>query len=256
MKKKFFIFFIFIFMFIIMPLNVKGAEYKICLYTKDEWLSGDYHGALHVVGSNVRFDMYSDGIFGDSIVGTVVNGDGVNWPSGVNSTHGAAADPKFLMSRCPRALCESGGKVYIDENGCNIGWGLYTYVREVTTADLNGLDMILAYKYNGSDAGKVSYSTIMDGGCPSGEPIFKLAKSAYGVLRIAAPIVLVLFASLDLGKAVIASDEGQIKKAQSHLIKRIAAAVVVFLVFVIIELFVGMVSGGSDAMSCVNQFLN
>lgn len=239
-----------------MPLNVKGADYKICLYRKEGALAGGYNGALHVVGSTVRFDMYSDGVFGDSIVGSVVNGDGVDWPSGVNSTHGAAADPKFLLNRCPSALCESGGKAYIDEDGCNLGWYKYTLAGQATAVDLNGLDTVLAYKYNGSDSGKVSYSTILDGGCPSNEGIFVLLKSGYGILRIAAPVILVLFASIDLGKAVVASDEGQIKKAQSHLMKRVAAAVVVFLVFVIIELFVSMISSSSDVISCINQFLN
>ena len=256
MKKKIFTFFMFLFIFISMPLNVKGADYKICLYRKEGALAGGYNGALHVVGSTVRFDMYSDSVFGNSILGSVVNGDSVDWPSGVNSTHGAPMDPKFLLVRCPKMLCESEGKAWVDEKDCSWGTAEYVFITEVTELDLNGLDMVLAYKYNGSDAGKVSYSTILDGGCPSNEGIFVLLKSGYGILRIAAPVILVLFASIDLGKAVVASDEGQIKKAQSHLMKRVAAAVVVFLVFVIIELFVSMISSSSDVISCINQFLN
>lgn len=266
MKKSIKIFFIFIFIFISMPLNVKGADYKICLYGKN--MDDAIQGALHVVGSTVRFDIYRSGsegwlpfIFDNELEKThnVINGSSVsNWPAGVNSTYGAAMDPKFLLSRCPRSLCEtnSGNKMWLDEGDCTDPTGKFTLIREISRQSLTRLDEALAYKYNGSDSGKVSYSTILDGGCPSDVAIFKLAKSAYGILRIAAPVVLVLFASLDLGKAVIASDEGQIKKAQSHLLKRIAAGVIVFLVFVIIEMFVSMISGSSDVISCVNQFLN
>lgn len=265
-KKKVLIFLIFVFMFISMPLNVKGEEYKICLYRKNN--DETIQAALHVVGSSVVLDIYRSGdegflpfIFDNEleITHNVVNGSGVsNWPTGVNTAYRAPMDPKFLLHRCPSSLCEGSESdgVWLDEDGCSLATRTFTYVKEVKYSSLTRLDEALAYKYNGSNSGLVTYSTVLDGGCPSNVAAFKLAKSAYGILRIAAPVVLVLFASLDLGKAVIASDEGQIKKAQSHLMKRVAAGVIVFLVFVIIEMFVGMVSGSSDAMSCVNQFLN
>ena len=117
-----------------------------------------------------------------------------------------------------------------------------------------GLDEI--YKYEGGDTGKVTYPTIFGGGCPSDVGVFKLFGVAYNALKIIAPVILVVFATIDLAKAVASSDEGMIKKAQKHCLKRIAAAVIVLLSFVVIQMFVQMVSNGSDVMGCVNSMLN
>ena len=108
--------------------------------------------------------------------------------------------------------------------------------------------------FNFDKAGDVTYvyNTSILGDCnTTNVPALKFFKIGYDLIKIATPIVMVLFATIDLAKAVTAGDEGQIKKAQSHCIKRIFAGVIVFLVFVIFEFAIQLVPG--DWGSCLTN---
>lgn len=74
-------------------------------------------------------------------------------------------------------------------------------------------------------------------------PILKIFKSAITILQILIPIGLLIFGAIDLGKAVIAGKEDEMKKAQGTLIKRVIYAVAVFLLFTIITLVMNVVAG-------------
>ena len=76
-------------------------------------------------------------------------------------------------------------------------------------------------------------------------PILKLLKSLMTLLQILIPIGLLLFGAIDLGKAVIAGKEDEMKKAQGTLIKRVVYAVVVFLLFTIVNLVMGLVGNAN-----------
>ena len=83
------------------------------------------------------------------------------------------------------------------------------------------------------------------GVCEGLDPVIKIIK--HGILKyvcILIPVGLILFGLGDLGKAVIASDEKEVKAAQSRLIKRVIYAVVVFLVPQLVSLIMGIVSIG------------
>lgn len=84
--------------------------------------------------------------------------------------------------------------------------------------------------------------------CQDIGPIIRLVR--YGLiplLQIGIPIVLIVLGMIDLGKAVIASKEDEIKKAQSMLIKRVMYAVAVFFVVTIVSLVFGLfVSSGTE----------
>lgn len=95
--------------------------------------------------------------------------------------------------------------------------------------------------------------TIFEGGCPSDLGIIDLLGSLYSLLKIAAPIALVIFGMLDFGKAVISSDEGKMKKAQSTFIRRIMGAVVVFLVMSLLTLVSNLIPSESGVFSCVKD---
>lgn len=73
--------------------------------------------------------------------------------------------------------------------------------------------------------------------------ILGLVKKVLAILQIAIPIILLLFGTIDLGKAVMAGDEKEIKAATSTLLKRAIAAVAVFLLFTIVTLVTGWVGG-------------
>ena len=67
-------------------------------------------------------------------------------------------------------------------------------------------------------------------------PVLRLLKNVMNLLWILIPIGLLLFGVIDLGKAVIASKEDEMKKAQGTLIKRVVYAIAVFLLFTIVSL--------------------
>lgn len=69
------------------------------------------------------------------------------------------------------------------------------------------------------------------------------------IVQIAIPIVLIVYGVIDLGKAVIASDEKEIKAAQSRLIKRCIYAAAVFLVVFFVQIVMNLVAeAGSDTV--------
>lgn len=66
------------------------------------------------------------------------------------------------------------------------------------------------------------------------------------------PIILIFLGTVDLVKAVIAGKEEDIKKNQGVLIKRVVAAVIVFLIPVIVSLVTGLI-GANEWKECWNS---
>lgn len=91
-------------------------------------------------------------------------------------------------------------------------------------------------------------------------PIVKVVSGLFDILKIAVPIILLIMGAIDLAKAVLASDDKEIKAATSKLTKRAIAAAAVFFSVTIVDVIMGMVgdqkwkdcwkgSGGSEAPS-------
>lgn len=78
------------------------------------------------------------------------------------------------------------------------------------------------------------------------------------ILKIAIPILVILFGLIDLGKAVMSAKEDDIKKNQGLLIKRCIVAVLVFFVVAIVQFIIGIVAGDdkTNVLSCINLFVN
>ena len=81
------------------------------------------------------------------------------------------------------------------------------------------------------------------------------------VIKIAIPIMLIVFGLIDLGKATIAQKDDEIKKAQTTFVKRIIAAVLVFFVVAIVQLVFGLLNNAQDAgtqnpTACIDCFVN
>ena len=77
--------------------------------------------------------------------------------------------------------------------------------------------------------------------------VIGVLKAVVGLFQFGIPILLIIFGMIDLGKAVIASKEDEMKKAQGTLIKRAIYAVAVFLVVTIVTLVMSMVGKGSGS---------
>ena len=80
-------------------------------------------------------------------------------------------------------------------------------------------------------------------------PLIRLIKSGIiPLIQIGIPIILIILGMLDLGKAVMASKDDEIKNAQKMLIKRCIYAVAIFFVVLIVNLVFSLLgSAGTDA---------
>lgn len=74
--------------------------------------------------------------------------------------------------------------------------------------------------------------------------IIKTISSILTVIQIAVPILLIIFGSIDLMKAVMAGKEDEIKKSQGTFVKRAIAAVIVFFIPTIVGLLLNLLPVG------------
>ena len=77
--------------------------------------------------------------------------------------------------------------------------------------------------------------------CDSLSSIISILQAIVGLFQFGIPILLIIFGMLDLGKAVIASKEEEMKKTQGMLIRRFIYAVAVFLVVTLVTLVMNIV---------------
>ena len=83
--------------------------------------------------------------------------------------------------------------------------------------------------------------------CEALMPLIKLIKHGIiPLIQIGIPIILILLGMIDLGKAVMASKEDEIKAAQKLLIKRIIYAVAIFFVVLIVQVVFGLLDTTGD----------
>lgn len=87
----------------------------------------------------------------------------------------------------------------------------------------------------------------------------QLISFAVNLLKILTPIILIVVGMITLIKAIVASREDEIKKAQSSLVKKLIASALVFFVVTIVQFVILKIADGGDADgidSCMNCFLN
>ena len=65
-------------------------------------------------------------------------------------------------------------------------------------------------------------------------------------IQIFVPIALIIWGMFDLGKAIMAQKEEEIKKGQNTFIKRLVAAIIVFFVVTITHLVINLFAGNED----------
>ena len=90
------------------------------------------------------------------------------------------------------------------------------------------------------------------------EMIPQLTSTLITLIKVGVPILLIVFGMLDLGKAVMAQKEDEIKKGWQTFIKRIVAAAVVFLVIFIVQIVFSLVANdkNNNIWHCVDCFVN
>lgn len=77
-------------------------------------------------------------------------------------------------------------------------------------------------------------------------PLVKVVYAAIKLVMVVIPIALIIYGTIDLGKAVIASDEKEVKSAQSRLIKRMIYAALIFFIPMLVGVVMNLVSAGGE----------
>lgn len=75
-------------------------------------------------------------------------------------------------------------------------------------------------------------------------------------IQVVVPILLIIWGMIDFAKAIIGQDEDKIKAGQKLFMKRLIAAVIVFLVVTIVQLLINVAAGiaeGDGANTDVNS---
>ena len=90
--------------------------------------------------------------------------------------------------------------------------------------------------------------------------ILNIVHYVYLAIQILVPIMLIIFGMIDLAKALTSAKEDEIKKAQGGLIKKAVVAVIVFLVFSLVQFVFNFASAdlGKDkanVWNCINCFI-
>ena len=81
--------------------------------------------------------------------------------------------------------------------------------------------------------------------CGGLDPLVSLVKNGlFPIVYIVIPIALLVYAVIDFGKAVIASDEKEVKAAQSRLTKRAVYAALIFFVVFLVKAVMDVVAKG------------
>ena len=112
----------------------------------------------------------------------------------------------------------------------------------------------------------VANSTLCDGVLVPNE-LFNVVSTIIKVIRIAVPILLIIFGMIDFAKSVIAKSEDDVKKYRKQFIARVISAIIVFLIVHFVQLTVSLVSSVedttnengqtvSDVWSCSKKFIN
>lgn len=88
------------------------------------------------------------------------------------------------------------------------------------------------------------------------EQIPRIVNLIVTLIKVVVPVLLIIFGMLDLGKAVIAQKEDEIKKGQQTFIKRLIAAAIVFFVIMVVQLVFNLVSNDEGVWDCVDCLIN
>ena len=76
-----------------------------------------------------------------------------------------------------------------------------------------------------------------------------LKRGILPIFQIGIPIILIVMGTIDLGRAVLSSDDKEIKAGTSRLIKRAIAAIFVFFVATIVSLIMSLFSKSKTSIT-------
>ncbi len=118
--------------------------------------------------------------------------------------------------------------------------GNYLYTR-CYTFNLKGASSTVTSEETGTGVGTSNNNFNTDNFCVGAvQGVFTTIGWVFFFLKILVPIALIVFGSIDFGKAVIASKDDEIKKSAKALIMRVIAGVIIFFVPTILSFVVSI----------------
>lgn len=81
--------------------------------------------------------------------------------------------------------------------------------------------------------------------CTKTSSVWKLVGNVLTIFKIVIPILLIIFGMMDLGKAVVAAKDDEIKKAVKSLAMRAISGVIIFFIPVLVGFIFTLVDGFS-----------
>ncbi len=82
--------------------------------------------------------------------------------------------------------------------------------------------------------------------CAKTKDIWQVVGRILGVFKIVIPLLIIIFGCIDLGKAVVASKDDEIKKAMKQLAMRAVAGIAIWFVPTLVGLVFSLVDATSD----------
>ena len=82
--------------------------------------------------------------------------------------------------------------------------------------------------------------------CTKTKDVWSLVGKILGIFKIVIPLLIIIFGMIDLGKAVVASKDDEIKKAAKQLLIRIIAGIVIFFIPTLVGFAFSLADGISD----------
>ena len=90
---------------------------------------------------------------------------------------------------------------------------------------------------------------MLDAPCAGLLPVVRIIYRLVKIFQWGIPIALILYGTIDLGKAVMAGDDKQVKEAQGIFIKRLIYGVAVFFVVLAVQAVFGLLGSRTTANS-------
>ena len=78
----------------------------------------------------------------------------------------------------------------------------------------------------------------------------------YVGIRLGIPLLLIIVGMFDMGKAIVAKKEEDVKKAQKLLVRKLIVGVIVFLLPYFVELIVKIVVRDDDILNCLKALID
>lgn len=228
---------------LIVPGGVKAADVCTYICNDDVCYSND---PLYDVSSNIKIWKESDGSFG-----CTPSGDEwckKNWLG--NYIYEAIDDFASMYSsdgnKCPSTIYVCKTTAY-NTSVDSYQYDIYTENKSENTAAVK----VYCGKYNYT-AGTVDndFVDVGDGniGCNDvfDEKLIKKLQSYFDIFKIVVPIIILVLSILDFASSILNSDDDQIKKSQSKLIKRLILAAIFFLLPILLKFILNLVNSSID----------